>query len=217
MKRVVIILIGLTCLLACKKEKASTDNKVASFRIEQNDTEIKVFLAGGSAVLATQNAKPDFRPYIHPITAPGSAVSLTQFSPGHHKTTRVVEAIVARGHVERRAVRIPVEHEHRVGDLEARVVPEVVELPEGGPVRPAVGRRHEKHPAAALSQQTQHVASAEGVLLRPEVEPPHPIRVALLRSLGLEGMGAGEREDDQRGRQCETRAGHVRKTGRWVG
>ncbi len=85
MKRVVIILIGLTCLLACKKEKASTDNKVASFRIEQNDTEIKVFLAGGSAVLATQNAKPDFRPYIHPITAPGSAVSLTQFSPGHHK------------------------------------------------------------------------------------------------------------------------------------
>src|SRR5690606_37103424 len=77
------------CLMACKqkkgKEMASADLKDSSFHIEQTDTEIKVFPDDGTTAVVTQNAKPDFRPYIHPILAPGTEVELTQFSPGHHK------------------------------------------------------------------------------------------------------------------------------------
>lgn len=89
MKKIVILLIGLTCLIACKqkkeKEMASAGLKAPSFYIQQTDTEIKVFADGGTAAVVTQNTKPDFRPYIHPILAPGTTVELTQFSPGHHK------------------------------------------------------------------------------------------------------------------------------------
>ncbi|MFN0128109.1 MAG: DUF6807 family protein [Verrucomicrobiales bacterium] len=35
--------------------------------------------------LLTQNARADFRPYLHPILAPDGNGELTQFSPGHHK------------------------------------------------------------------------------------------------------------------------------------
>ncbi|MDT7828275.1 DUF6807 family protein [Pricia sp. S334] len=89
MKRLLILLIGITCLMACKqkkeKEVASTDQKEADFLIEKTDTEIKVFSDGGTAALVTQNAEPGFRPYIHPILAPGTEAELTQYSPGHHK------------------------------------------------------------------------------------------------------------------------------------
>ncbi len=35
--------------------------------------------------ILTQNARPDFRPYLHPIVAPVGEGVLTEFSPGHHK------------------------------------------------------------------------------------------------------------------------------------
>ncbi|NBQ58594.1 MAG: dehydrogenase, partial [Opitutaceae bacterium] len=35
--------------------------------------------------ILTQNAKPDFRPYLHPIVSPDGKSVLTEFSPGHHK------------------------------------------------------------------------------------------------------------------------------------
>jgi len=89
MKRLFILLMGATCLVACKQKKekdmASADLNEHIFRIEQTDTEIKVFSDGGTSAVVTQNAKPDFRPYIHPILAPGTEVELTQYSPGHHK------------------------------------------------------------------------------------------------------------------------------------
>ena len=89
MKRILILLIGFTFLMACKQKKekdiASSDFKNPSFHIEQTDTEIKVFSDDGTSALVTQNTKPDFRPYIHPILAPGTEVELTQVSPGHHK------------------------------------------------------------------------------------------------------------------------------------
>jgi putative membrane-bound dehydrogenase-like protein len=89
MKRILILLIGVTCLISCKekknKETALAEQKESTFHIEHTDTEIKVFSDGGTSAVVTQNAKPDFRPYIHPILAPGTEVELTQFSPGHHK------------------------------------------------------------------------------------------------------------------------------------
>lgn len=89
MARILFLLIGLTCLMACKskkeKELDSANSKTSSFHIEQTDTEIRVFAESGTKALVTQNIKPDFRPYIHPILAPGSNAELTQYSPGHHK------------------------------------------------------------------------------------------------------------------------------------
>jgi putative membrane-bound dehydrogenase-like protein len=75
--------------MACKpqkeKVKAPTDIKQSSFHIQQTDDEIRVFTGGGKAAVVIQNAKPDFRPYIHPILAPGFTAELTEYSPGHHK------------------------------------------------------------------------------------------------------------------------------------
>lgn len=35
--------------------------------------------------ILTQNARPDFRPYLHPIVSPDGKSVLTEFSPSHHK------------------------------------------------------------------------------------------------------------------------------------
>ena len=89
MPRILIVLIGIICLLACKPKKekdvAPADVKQSSFHIEQTDNEIRIVPDGGNAAVVTQNTKPNFRPYIHPILAPGSNTELTEYSPGHHK------------------------------------------------------------------------------------------------------------------------------------
>lgn len=46
---------------------------------------IAVFRAGGKEAIVVQNAKADFRPYLHPIQAPDGKGVLTEYSPGHHK------------------------------------------------------------------------------------------------------------------------------------
>jgi putative membrane-bound dehydrogenase-like protein len=46
---------------------------------------ISVYRRGGKELVLTQNAKPGFRPYLHPIAAPDGKGTLTQYSPGHHK------------------------------------------------------------------------------------------------------------------------------------
>ncbi|MEZ4772007.1 MAG: DUF6807 family protein [Bacteroidia bacterium] len=46
---------------------------------------ISILRAGETVPILTQNAKPDFRPYLHPIVAPDGKGLLTEYSPGHHK------------------------------------------------------------------------------------------------------------------------------------
>lgn len=46
---------------------------------------ISVFRVGSNEPLLTQNAKADFRPFLHPIIAPDGKGVLTEYSPGHHK------------------------------------------------------------------------------------------------------------------------------------
>lgn len=88
MKRIVIALLGIVCLLACKskteKNSASVTEKVSNFKVEKGEDFIKVFRQDDSSALVTQNVKADFRPFIHPILVPDSDVALTQYSPGHH-------------------------------------------------------------------------------------------------------------------------------------
>ncbi len=46
---------------------------------------LSVYRDNVAAPILTQNAKPDFRPYLHPIVSPDGKSVLTEFSPGHHK------------------------------------------------------------------------------------------------------------------------------------
>ena len=46
---------------------------------------IAVFRTTSDQPILTQNAKADFRPFIHPIVAPDGTGVLTEYSPGHHK------------------------------------------------------------------------------------------------------------------------------------
>lgn len=81
----------LLFIFACDSKKTS-DHQPAmtgpvSLRVEQNVEKgtIAIYREGSDEPVVTQNAKPDFRPYIHPIVAPDGSGVLTEYSPGHHK------------------------------------------------------------------------------------------------------------------------------------
>ena len=91
MSRLFLIFLSVLLVASCKP-KNSTVGEVdlagpVSLRLvhDQNAGEIKVYRGGGDAPIVTQNAKPDFRPYLHPIVAPDGKGVLTEYSPGHHK------------------------------------------------------------------------------------------------------------------------------------
>ncbi len=46
---------------------------------------ISVYRANVPEPVLTQNARPDFRPYLHPIISPDGKSVLTEFSPEHHQ------------------------------------------------------------------------------------------------------------------------------------
>jgi hypothetical protein len=54
-------------------------------RHDETSGTITVFRDGIEKPILTQNARADFRPYIHPLLAPDGKGELTQFSPEHHK------------------------------------------------------------------------------------------------------------------------------------
>jgi len=56
-----------------------------TLKLDEAAGTITVHKEGIAKPLVTQNAKPDFRPYLHPIMAPDGNGELTQYSPGHHK------------------------------------------------------------------------------------------------------------------------------------
>ena len=45
---------------------------------------ISVLRAGDSEPILTQNARQDYRPYMHPIVSPDGKGVLTEYQPGHH-------------------------------------------------------------------------------------------------------------------------------------
>ncbi len=56
-------------------------------KIVQNESEgtLSIFREDKEQPILVQNAKEDFRPYIHPMVAPNGEAILTEYSPGHHK------------------------------------------------------------------------------------------------------------------------------------
>ena len=61
--------------------------KDVQLRIVQNQTDetISIFRGAETKPILTQNAKANFRPYLHPLVAPDGKGVLTEYSPGHHK------------------------------------------------------------------------------------------------------------------------------------
>ncbi len=71
-----------------KKQDAGIDQAdTVVLRVTKDEKEgtISIFRNGESQAIVIQNAKPDFRPYLHPISAPDGKGQLTEYSPGHHK------------------------------------------------------------------------------------------------------------------------------------
>lgn len=86
------LFILLSALLACfacapkSSDKASvTDTTVLRLELDTAAGSISAFRSNEKSPILTQNAKEDFRPYIHPIVAPDGKGVLTEYSPGHHK------------------------------------------------------------------------------------------------------------------------------------
>ena len=71
------------CLLS--STVASAHNTVLTLRQDDATNTISVYRENDKEAILTQNARPDFRPYLHPIVAPDGKGLLTEYSPGHHK------------------------------------------------------------------------------------------------------------------------------------
>ena len=92
--RLLFSLTGIVLFLAaCSTQSQTTDNstsdenKAVSLKLQLNEATgtISVLRETGGQPIVTQQAKPDFRPYLHPIEAPDGKGPVTEFSPGHHK------------------------------------------------------------------------------------------------------------------------------------
>ena len=90
-KPVTLFLSAICLIAACDSKKSAETESVSSgpehLRVErsQDGETISVYRAGSQEPLVTQNARKDFRPYLHPINAPDGKGVLTEYSPGHHK------------------------------------------------------------------------------------------------------------------------------------
>ena len=81
---VVLALLSLGCGAAVSEQLATAER--AALRVVQDEQAgtIAVFRGDESEPILTQNARPDHRPYLHPITAPDGNGNVTEYSPGHH-------------------------------------------------------------------------------------------------------------------------------------
>ena len=81
---------GIGCAsqrLATSEQRPTPAAKVPGLiaRHDEQAGTISIFRRGEAKPVVTQNAKPDFRPYLHPIVAPDGKGVLTEYSPAHHK------------------------------------------------------------------------------------------------------------------------------------
>lgn len=87
----ILLLPSLCFILSCgtspKTSNETATEEPSQLLLKQNEAEgtIAVFREGEKEPILTQNAKDDFRPYIHPIVAPDGKGVFTEYSPGHHK------------------------------------------------------------------------------------------------------------------------------------
>src|SRR5687768_14658634 len=68
-----------------KEELEARISDTLILRHAEGNGTISVYREGSKKPILVQHAKPDFRPFIHPIVAPDGKGTLTENSPGHHK------------------------------------------------------------------------------------------------------------------------------------
>ncbi|GLU53723.1 hypothetical protein Dfri01_31840 [Dyadobacter frigoris] len=66
------------------KGKLAKDSQLHIVQNQSAET-ISIFRENETKPILTQNAKANFRPYLHPLVAPDGKGVLTEYSPGHHK------------------------------------------------------------------------------------------------------------------------------------
>ena len=77
LQKAILPLVLLSCILLPTQAADLVAKKVGD--------KIEVTRVGNPKPIVTQNARSDFRPYLHPIVAPDGKGELTEYSPGHHK------------------------------------------------------------------------------------------------------------------------------------
>lgn len=78
-----IMLLAIVCL-KCNQKETKTSNELIA-ELDQEAETISIFRSGESDPIVVQNARQEFRPYLHPIAAPDGNGFVTEYSPGHHK------------------------------------------------------------------------------------------------------------------------------------
>lgn len=71
-----MLAVGILCASSAQERRLEAQSK---------GDQILVLRPGQARPILIQEARPDFRPYIHPIVAPDGKGELTEFSPSHHR------------------------------------------------------------------------------------------------------------------------------------
>ena len=79
---VLLAALVLGCSPSAQKESQENPDLVVKM---DSDSTISIFREGETVSILVQNARSDFRPFIHPIVTPDGKGVLTEFSPSHHK------------------------------------------------------------------------------------------------------------------------------------
>ncbi len=82
-----LMVVLVACVSSLAREADETYAGKSNLYIQQDVSAgtISIFRSGSKEPLLTQNAKPGFRPFLHPIAAPDGKGVITEYSPGHHK------------------------------------------------------------------------------------------------------------------------------------
>ena len=80
----IILIVANGFLVSCSQPSSTGDSELVAVTDQEKGT-ISIFRQGGKEPIVVQNARPNFRPFIHPIVAPDGNGLITEYSPGHHK------------------------------------------------------------------------------------------------------------------------------------
>ena len=87
---ILALFVGLNYTASIYKNESERSSKVlkdTNLRVVQDEKAetISIYRGDEKTPILVQNAKANFRPFIHPLVAPDGKGTLTEYSPGHHK------------------------------------------------------------------------------------------------------------------------------------
>jgi putative membrane-bound dehydrogenase-like protein len=79
------LMVAMVAMVATSITTSNVEAGPLRIRRDEDAGTIAVYRRDGKEPILTQNARANFRPYLHPIVAPDGKGVLTEYSPGHHK------------------------------------------------------------------------------------------------------------------------------------